>query len=406
MRVRTRKAWPSFNLAGALSIRSSPLPSWASILIALFVTVSAFDDLRLFVQLGQDWDSRWWELAGTICYWVLWMTLAFRPQLTAVAFLALLTTMYVHEQPGGALLVAFSALAVAAYRVSTRNLAVMVGGFLAWQLVWVLGVSSLGSAALWGYFPATLLITTPGLAIKLLREKSVQTEQAQRAAKETAATAALAQRTELARELHDVVTHGLTMIAVQANLGKISTEGQAQDHALTEIGSMARSSLDDLRRLLQTMRNDDSPVASGADTSVSPSSATIDLARSVAESQKQLNNLGFPTRVTTTGELDRTPNGLRSTVLRILQESATNVVRHTGGSSECEISMNVQDEHIELIIRNRMTPGKPRLPISGTGLIGLRERASRLGGTLDAGPVDGWWNVRTVLPFKGRQLLR
>ena len=53
-----------------------------------------------------------------------------------------------------------------------------------------------------------------------------------------------------------------------------------------------------------------------------------------------------------------------------------------------------------------MTPGKPRLPVSGTGLIGLRERASRLGGTLDAGPVDGWWSVRTVLPLKGRQLLQ
>ncbi|MEO8221010.1 MAG: histidine kinase [Specibacter sp.] len=406
MRVRTPKAWRNFNLASLLKIGSSPLPAWVSFMMALFVTVSAFDDLRLFLQVGDDWNARWWDLAGTLCYWVLWMTLAFRPQVSAVAFVALLATMYAHEQPGGAILVAFGALAVAAYRVSTRSLAVMVGGFLVWQFLWVLGVSSLGPASLWAYFAATLLLVTPGLAIKLLREKSIQAEQAQRAAEATVAQAALAQRTELARELHDVVTHGLTMIAVQANLGKISSEKDFQHHALTEIGTMARSSLDDLRRLLQTMRADDAPAAAGAETSVTPSSATIDLAQSVADSQKQLNSLGYPTRVTTSGELDKIPNGLRSTVLRILQESATNVVRHTGGSSECDISMAVQDDHIELIVRNRMTPGKPRLPVSGTGLIGLRERASRLGGTLDAGPVDGWWSVRTVLPLKGRQLLQ
>ncbi|MHA7271650.1 sensor histidine kinase [Arthrobacter sp. HLT1-20] len=319
--------------------------------------------------------------------------------------MALLASMYPNPEPGGALLLTFGAIAVSAYRVSTRSLAVMVGGFLMWQVLWVLGVSSLPTQALWGYFPATLLLIAPGLAVKLLREKSIQTERTQKIAEETAAKAALEQRTELARELHDVVTHGLTMIAVQANLGKISKDSGAQNHALSEIGVMARSSLDDLRRLLQTMRADEVPAMAGSETSVSPSSATIDLAKSVAESQKQLNSLGYPTHVSTSGNLDRVPNGLRSTVLRILQESATNVVRHTGGSSECDITVDVQDDHIELLVRNRMTPGKPRLPISGTGLIGLRERASRLGGTLDAGPVNGWWSVRTVLPIKGRQLL-
>ncbi|POH59361.1 sensor histidine kinase [Arthrobacter glacialis] len=405
MRVRTGRAWQGIVHGGLFKIGISPLPFWASFLLALFVTVSAFDDLRLFFLSDSPGDFPLLGLAGTVAYWVLWISLAFRPQLTPFAFLALLASMYPQVQPGGALLLAFGALAVAAYRVSVRGLAIIVGGFIVWQFAWTLGVSLLGPANLWAYLPATLLLVAPGLAVKLLREKSIQTEQAQRAAKETAAKAALEQRTELARELHDVVTHGLTMIAVQANLGKISSDSDSQHHALTEIGVMARSSLDDLRRLLQTMRADDAPAMAGAETSVSLSSATIDLAKSVAESQKQLNSLGFPTRVTTSGELDRIPNGLRSTVLRILQESATNVVKHTGGSSECDISVDVQDDVIELLVRNRMTPGKPRLPISGTGLIGLRERASRLGGTLDAGPVNGWWSVRTVLPIKGRQLL-
>lgn len=408
MRTVKSRATRKFNIAGVLKVGSSPLPLWVSFLMAVVVTVSAVDDVRLFFGIGQDANSPWWVLAGALSYWAVWMSLAFRPQFTVIVFAVMLAAMYPSTQPAGALLLAFGALAVAAYRVSTRSLVVIVACFLAWQIAWVLGVSELGAAGLWAYFPATLLLITPGLALKLLRENLIRAERDQRAAEETAAAAALEQRTELARELHDVVTHGLTMIAVQANLGTISTDGAEQRRALTEIGVMSRSSLDDLRRLLQAIRTDEVPAAGlhGAEPRVSLSPATIDLAQSVADSQKRLNGLGVPTRVTTSGDLDRTPNGLRSTVLRVLQESATNAVKHSGGGSECDISMNVQESGIELIIRNRMTPGEPRLPVSGTGLAGLRERASRLGGTLDAGPVDGWWSVRTVLPFAGRQTLR
>lgn len=408
--MRTAKSGATLKstVAGVLRVGSSPLPLWVSFLMIVFVTVSAVDDVRLFIVTGQDGSFPWWPFASTVTYWAVWMSLAFRPQLTAIVFAVMLAAMYPSTQPAGALLLAFGALAVAAYRVSTRSLAAVVACFLVWQIVWVLGVSELNRAVLWGYVLVTLLLATPGLALKLLREKAIRAERDQRAAEETAAAAALEQRTELARELHDVVTHGLTMIAVQANLGTISTDGTEQHRALTEIGAMSRSSLDELRRLLQTMRTDEIPAMGlhGAEPSVSPNPACIDLAQSVADSQKRLNALGVPTRVTTSGDLDRTPNGLRSTVLRVLQESATNAVKHAGGGGECTISMNVREDDIELTIRNLMTPGEPRLPTSGTGLAGLRERASRLGGTLDAGPVDGWWNVRIVLPFVGRQTLR
>ncbi|AIY02221.1 histidine kinase [Arthrobacter sp. PAMC 25486] len=399
--------WKNFTFSGFFKIGSSPLPIWISFLIALFVTISAFDDVRLLISTGQVDKFDWSAIATTVTYWLVWIALAFQPKVVGIAFIAMLITMLPHEMLGGPLLMAFGAIAVAAYRVSTRSQALMVCGFLVWQVAWVLGVSDLSSSALWGYLLVTLLLTTPGLAMKLMREKAIRVEQAQHAAEELAARAALEQRTALARELHDVVTHGLTMIAVQANLGKLSKDEDEQHRALADIGGMARSSLDDLRRLLQTMRTDDARVPDGEvpEIKVLPSSATIDLAQSVADSQKRLNSLGFPTRVITSGDLERTPNGLRSTVLRILQEGATNAVKHAGTGSECHISMDVQDEHIEVVIGNKMTPGKPRLPVSGTGLVGLRERVSRLDGTIDAGPSDGWWSVRTVLPFTGRHTI-
>ena len=404
MKLRLGKAPRHFTVAEALRIGTSPLPPWISFLMAFFVTISAFDDVRMFMVSDENGAIHWLAISGTVAYWCVWMALAFRPPLAAPAFVLMLVFMFPQEQLGGPLLLTFCAVALAAYRASVRGLLVMAGSFLVWQVAWVLGVSHLGTSTLWGYFLVTPLLVTPGLAIKLLREKAAKAEQAQRAADESVAQAALEQRTALARELHDVVTHGLTMIAVQANLGTLSRNGREQHQALAEIGGMARSSLDDLRRLLQTMRADDGhvPDAHEGEVMVQPSPACIDLAQSVADSQKRLNNLGFPTRASTSGDLERTPNGLRSTVLRILQECTTNAVKHAGSGSECNISVHVQEECIEIVIGNQMTPGKPRLPVSGTGLVGLRERVARLDGTIDAGPAGGWWNVRTVLPFTGR----
>lgn len=397
----TPAAWQSSGPAVFLKLGYSPFTLWVSFLIAVIITVSAFDDIRLFILPDENLRYPWLALGCTVAYWVVWMALAFRPKLAAPFFLLMLGTMLPQVELGGPLLLAFAAIALGAYRVSVRSLGVMVGSFMIWQLVWVPFVSGLGTAQLWAYFPVTLLITTPGLAIKLMRERAINVERAQKLAEETAAKAAQEQRMALARELHDVVTHGLTMIAVQANLGTITPDSAAQRHALNEIGSMARNSLDDLRRLLKTIRTEEAATTGAvSETLVQPSAATIDLAQSVADSQKRLNGLGCPTKVSTSGELGSTPNGLRSTVLRILQESSTNVVKHSDSSTKCEISMDVRDDRIELVIKNLMTPGRPRLPVSGTGLAGLRERASRLGGTLEAGPEGGWWSVRTILPFK------
>ena len=402
--LRLPRTWRRFGLSELLKVGHSPLSTWIAFAIAVFVTVSAFDDVRLFAQTSAGEQFPWLWISCTVAYWTVWMALAFRPKWVAVMFVVQLGTMLPQSEPGGPLLLAFGAVAVAAYRVSVRSLAIMVGSFFVWQILWVLFVAHIGTAQLWGYVPITLLLSAPGLAIKLLRERALQVALEQKAADEKTAAVAVEQRAELARELHDVVTHGLTMIAVQANLGKISKEELAKEHALTEIGSMARNSLDDLRRLILAMRADE-PSAQGApsqDAGLMPSVAWIDLAGSFADAQKRLSGLGCPTSIKTSGNLDDAPNGLRPTVVRILQESTTNVIKHSGKGSRCEISMEVANNHLELVVRSRMTPGKPRLPVSGTGLAGLQERASRLGGTLEAGPDGGWWRVRAVLPFKDR----
>ncbi|WP_449374177.1 hypothetical protein [Arthrobacter psychrolactophilus] len=128
-----RARW-NFSIRAILRTGSSPMPLWASFVMALFVTVSAFDDVRLFIATGPQGVHPWWVLAGTGAYWAVWMALAFLPKLVPYVFVVLLVTMYPQTTPGGAMLLAFGALAVAGYRVSVRELAVIVGAFLVWQM--------------------------------------------------------------------------------------------------------------------------------------------------------------------------------------------------------------------------------------------------------------------------------
>lgn len=148
-----RRLDTSFTFADALKVGSSPIPSWLSFVLAVFATVSAFDDVRLHLQTAPDGVIPWWGLCISLAYWAVWITLAFRPQFTVVAFVLMLVVLFLNTEPGGALLLTFAAVAVASYRVSIRGTTMIIGSFLLWQITWVLFVSDLGPAQLWGFIP-------------------------------------------------------------------------------------------------------------------------------------------------------------------------------------------------------------------------------------------------------------
>jgi signal transduction histidine kinase len=217
---------------------------------------------------------------------------------------------------------------------------------------------------------------------ELLAAKEVLTEL------ERARRAVLEERARIAREMHDVVAHHMSMIAVRAETAPYRVPGelpQAARDELATIATAARAALTDMRRLLGALR------AENGDAPTTPQPGLTDL--------DELVTAVRAAGVEVTLELDDVP-GLPATAglaaYRIVQEALANAVRHAPGGPVHVAGRGFPD-HLELTVRNKRT--RPAQDGDGHGLVGMRERATLLGGELTAGPERFDFVVRATLPF-------
>ena len=215
-------------------------------------------------------------------------------------------------------------------------------------------------------------------------------EQQRRRAEEAAKAAVLEERARIARELHDVVAHHMSVLAVRADSARFRFAGLPEDVVteFAELTGTARSGLTEMRRLLGVLRTED-------DSATAPQPA----ATSVPELVERVRALGTPCGITLRGELDRVPAGVGLSVYRIVQEALSNAVRHAPGAG-IEVDVRVDAGSVRAVVHN--APGGAGEPGTGAGhgLIGMRERAVLLGGKLDAGPTgEGGFEVAVQLPL-------
>jgi signal transduction histidine kinase len=207
--------------------------------------------------------------------------------------------------------------------------------------------------------------------------------------------AARGERARIARELHDVVAHHISMIAVQAETARIATPAMPAKGAqrLVAIGDTARTALTEMRRLLGVLRED-----AQADTpelrpqpGLEQLNELLDQARDAAGSAARLILTGPPVRL---------DPGVELAAYRIIQEALTNARRHAPGAG-VDVELRYGQHALSLRIRDN-GPGPPIEPPSGGhGLSGMRERASAVGGQLLTGPAPGGgFLVETTLPVK------
>jgi signal transduction histidine kinase len=194
------------------------------------------------------------------------------------------------------------------------------------------------------------------------------------------------ERSRLARELHDSLGHTVNVMVLQAGVGRrvfAENPGFARE-ALASIETVGRAALDELNRLLRVLRPDER----GAPDPFSPT--VTDLEQLV----ERVRATGRPVQLRAdVGEL---PEGTARAVYRIVQEALTNAVRHTpaGGIS---VEVTREGGEVLLAVTNECDPLPA--PVPGHGLVNMRERARLEGGVLEAGPVDGGFRVRAVLPL-------
>ncbi|MFD5939543.1 sensor histidine kinase [Streptomyces griseus] len=208
----------------------------------------------------------------------------------------------------------------------------------------------------------------------------------------------LEERTRIARELHDVVAHHMSVITVQADSAPYRISG-LPDPAREEFASIAaaaRESLGEMRRLLSVLRSD------GTEGDRAPQPG-LDRLQQLVEATVRA---GLPVELSLATELAAGPGEVPPAVdlsaYRIVQEALANVVRHAPGA-RTQVSVRVADGHLNVLVVNGPAP-KPASPLetagTGHGLVGMRERVRLTGGTLDTGPLpDGGFRVAARMPL-------
>jgi signal transduction histidine kinase len=219
-----------------------------------------------------------------------------------------------------------------------------------------------------------------------------------RAAREAVADAlvehtARGERARIARELHDIVAHHVSMVAVQAETARLTTPGMPDAGArqLLAIGDTARAALTEMRRLLVVLRDEagDEPVDRRPQPDLSQLNQLLDRARDTAGTGARLIVSGAPSPLDPTVEL---------AAYRITQEALTNARRHAPGAA-VDVELHYTERGLRLRIRDNGPGSDSAAAVGGHGTLGMRERAAAVGGQLRAGPtVGGGYLVEATLP--------
>jgi signal transduction histidine kinase len=206
--------------------------------------------------------------------------------------------------------------------------------------------------------------------------------------------AARLERARIARELHDIVAHSLSvMIALADGAGRAmrSDPTQARE-AIGQVSQTGRQTLDEMRHLLGVLRDD----RADADLRPQPGIAQLE------ELLDQVRDSGLATRLRLTGDPVVTSQGTQLTIYRLVQEALTNTLKHARAASAAEIHLHYGAGAIELEVTDDGSAVPVRSPVEGHGIAGMRERAAVHGAALEAGPrPGGGWRVHTRLPVEG-----
>jgi signal transduction histidine kinase len=261
---------------------------------------------------------------------------------------------------------------------------------------------------------------------------------------QAASTAVAGERLRIARELHDVVAHSMSVIAVQAGYGQYVIDSSPSDarEALGAIQATSRDALEEMRRMLGVLRQQDANAAwsaeraAGAPPSPAPATKTTTTATTAAQQLgppgqppvplapepglgdldrliQRTSGTGICVTLERLGEVRALPAGIDLSAYRIIQEALTNVVKHAGSDARCTVRVmyTAKSVHIEVtddggralvpstgvhVVRQAGADG------TGHGIIGMRERVNLCGGEFSAGPLpDGGFQVTATLPLRG-----
>jgi signal transduction histidine kinase len=289
----------------------------------------------------------------------------------------------------------FPSMLVAVFSVAlyARHLATAVAGGLAtlgamlslFPLGYYAGPITVGQVIILGFF-----IAGAWSAGWIVRVRAAQAAAARRDSAQVAADAVTAERERIARELHDVVAHSLSIVAVQTGAAEelIAINPELARQHVAAARRTAREALTEMRHVLDVQREPDR----------SPNLAPQPTLERVKELADDVRSADLPVTLTVTGVRGDVPAGIDLAGYRVVQEALTNVRRHAG-AAETEVRIGYADRWIDIEVRNAAGPlSAAETSGSGRGLVGMRERIRLYGGTVSAAPDGDGFAVRARLP--------
>ena len=212
------------------------------------------------------------------------------------------------------------------------------------------------------------------------------------------------ERTRIARELHDVVAHSVSVMVIQAAAARrsLATAPDNAETALANVESTGRQTMDELRSILGVLRRTSDVSDHGPDdggSTLSPQPRLADVTTLVASAGD------LPISLTVSGGLDDLGSSVDLTGYRIIQESLTNIRRHAGPVAAVEIQIDRLDESVRIRVVDDGRGAAADVDAPGYGLVGMHERVDAIGGQLAAGwRVGGGWSVTADLPVSVRPI--
>ncbi|QDC26713.1 sensor histidine kinase [Georgenia yuyongxinii] len=304
------------------------------------------------------------------------------------------------------LLVLVALYSVTVYGPRWARRTALGGALLGAGLLAVVMASEFGGSGVWNFLLILAgisgsILATWGLAqFRRGRLEHIQSliERARRLEVERdqqAQLAIAAERTRIAREMHDVVGHTLSVVIAQADGGRYAarTDTDAAERALTTIAEMGRDALADIRRILGVLRDGDSAES----TALLPQPVDADLDALV----EHVRSSGAAVSTVRVGTARPLPPGAGLTIYRICQEALTNALKHAGPSARITVLLQWQQPGtLVLQVDDDGRGAAARGDGHGQGLVGMRERAALFGGSVSAGPrPGGGFRVRAQLPL-------
>jgi signal transduction histidine kinase len=363
------------------------LPSWfdGGLALALFAVARVHTD-----RTG---------VLGVVLNVALVLPLLWRRRAPAAAF-SLIWGVAAVQSLAQAPTVADSALLIAFYTVasaSDRRTTILTG--MALEVGVVAAVSKLAPGAgtwLREFIALSGLATAAGvLGINVRNRRQILAglrDRAERMEQEHERGVALATATErsrIAREMHDVVAHNLSvMVALCDGAGyHVHDAPERVESALAQASRTGRQALAEMRQLLGVLR----------DPPTGPALTPQPGIRQIEDLVEQIRAAGIPVAYTLSGEINGAPPGMELAIYRIVQEALTNTLKHAGPGASSNVRLTCAGETIDVEVSDTGTPS-PVPAAGGAGLRGMRERAGVYGGSLEAGArPDGGWHVRASL---------